>query len=94
MHAFQAITVKVIPATNHRQTRIKAVSCWGISKTICWDAALSPEENAAAAGQALMDKMEWTGNMVGGATKEGWVFVTDTGDPNLMRIGNRWSANR
>jgi hypothetical protein len=89
MHALQAITVKIIPATDRRGTRVKAVSCSGISATVAWDHEKSPEENAADAGQALMDKMEWAGYMVGGATKSGWVFVTDTGDPNLMTIGKR-----
>lgn len=89
MHALQAITVKVIPATTKRGTRVKAVSCWGVSATVAWDHEKSPEENAASAGQALMEKMGWSGYMVGGTTKSGWVFVTDTGDPNLMSIGKR-----
>jgi len=49
----QAIITKDLPATNHRDARVKA-SCARGSITVAWDDALNPEENHRAAIIALL----------------------------------------
>jgi len=71
---FQAIETKYLGPTDHKGARYKATAQAG-SVTISQDYSLNYEKNHAKAAQAYADKMGWTGNYVGGATKTGYVFV-------------------
>lgn len=72
----QAIVTKVLGPTNYRGTRIKA-RCFGGTLVIPWDYELDPEINHARAAKALSDKLGWSefNDLIGGTTKEGYVFV-------------------
>lgn len=70
----KAITTKYICATNYRGSRIKAFDSDGNSVTISYDSELSYEGPYAKAAIALCKKMGWTGKLVSGGTKDGYVF--------------------
>ena len=70
----QTINVKYLPATNTKGVRIKA-TCEGGSVTISRDYGMDIEVDYKTAAIALKDKLGWTGKMVGGHTKEGFIFV-------------------
>jgi len=73
----QTITTTIHGPTDKHGTRISARI--EASTTVGpYDSALSSEENHAAAARALADKMEWSGELVGGSTTQRrmvWVFV-------------------
>ena len=75
----QTINVKYLPATNSKGVRIKA-SCEGGSVTISRDYSVEIEQDYMLAAKTLKDKMQWSGDIVGGHTKDGmvFVFVTDS----------------
>jgi hypothetical protein len=81
MSGYKAISTKYIPATNTLPSRVKAYDHDGNSITISWDDDISTNErdcthgNHANAAQALADKLQWSGELVGGATKDGYCFV-------------------
>lgn len=85
IHAFQAITTKYLGPTNARGSRIKASSESGHSVTASYDHALNPVENHARAAIMLCEKLGWKGDLVPGGTKDGYVFVFDTG--TSIRVG-------
>ena len=76
----QAITVKVLAPTNTKGKRLKASTTAGDSKTIPWRDSDEAPANYARAVRALCFKMQWTGLLHGGDTKEGMVFVFDGPD--------------
>jgi hypothetical protein len=70
----KAISTKYIPATNYRCSRVKAFDGDGNSVTIPYDSDLDRDEPFAKAAILLCKKMNWTGTLVSGGTKDGWVF--------------------
>lgn len=61
----QAITTKYLGPTTHRGSRIKA-SCFAGSATVGIDYALTAEDNHRAAVAALIEKLQWKGDWIGG----------------------------
>jgi hypothetical protein len=70
----KAITTKYIPQTEHRPSRIQASDMDGNQITISYPYEDSDEANYRTAALALCKKMKWTGNLVGGGIKDGYVF--------------------
>lgn len=70
----QAITTKYLGATNFRGSRIKATAESG-SITVDYPHEFSGVNAHAVAALALMVKLGWTGDLIGGGTKDGYVFV-------------------
>jgi len=74
-NTMQTITTKFLPATDHKDGRIKAINSFGTSSvTLSWDDSLNVEQNHILAAQALAKKLGWAGKFVGGGTKDGFVF--------------------
>jgi hypothetical protein len=71
----KAIQTKYIGPTNFRGSRIKASDGDKNSITISYPYELSGEDVHRKAAEALRDKMGWTGNLIGGGLKNGYVFV-------------------
>lgn len=71
-----AIETKYLGPTNTKGSRIKATGN-GHSVTISYPYELSGEAVHRKAAQALADKMNWPGRLIGGATRSGYVFVFD-----------------
>jgi hypothetical protein len=76
----QAIETKYLKATNVRGSRIKATALAG-SLTVGYDYALDAAGNHAAAAQALIARLGWTGTFAqgGNAAGNGYVFVNIEG---------------
>lgn len=75
----QTISVKYIGPTNTKPSRLIATSAGGAKFTASFDSLsdgnggeIKPYWNAA---KALAKKLNWSGSMIGGSTKEGYVFV-------------------
>ena len=69
----QAIQTKFLGATNHRCSRVKAISAAG-SLTLSWDYGISNEDNHSAAAEALREKLDWNSGpvtMSSGTLKDG-----------------------
>lgn len=64
---YQAITTKYLGPTNHYGERIKA-TCYSGSITVGYDYALNDNENHDAAAAALVAKMGWSGDYIGGGS--------------------------
>jgi hypothetical protein len=75
----KAIMVKYFGPTNTRPSRMKATDCDGNSATVSYHHGLVPEDNAKAAARALVEKMGWGGEWVGGSVGRTTVFVHLTG---------------
>lgn len=76
----KAIFTKVLGQTNTLPTRVKAFDSDGNSITLSADAihtgtGLAQEETHRVAANELKKKMGWTGKLVAGETKDGFVFV-------------------
>jgi hypothetical protein len=71
----QAITTKYAGPTNSRGSRVIASSASGIKVTIPWDHEFDDFENHVIAAEALQKKLGWTGALIGGGVKDGYVFV-------------------
>ena len=73
----RAIFTKFIGQTEHKPSRIKAYDTEGFSATVSKSEYNTEAEASEAAVRALCAKMEWTGELVSGGTKQGnvWVFV-------------------
>lgn len=80
----QAITVKVLPATNHKPTRFKA-SCDAGSATVSHDYSGDGDVQARRACRALLMKLDWAGTWGQGGVKGGWVFVNVAGSSKVRR---------
>lgn len=76
----QAIETKYLKATNVRGSRIKATALAG-SLTVGYDYAFDSDANHAAAAQALIARLGWTGTFAqgGNAAGNGYVFVNIEG---------------
>lgn len=76
----QAIETKYLKATNVRGSRVKATALAG-SLTVGYDYALNSGANHAAAAQALIARLGWTGTFAqgGNAAGTGYVFVNIEG---------------
>ena len=76
----QAIETNHVKAADTRGSRIKA-SAFGGSITVGYDYELDTAENHAAAAQALIEKLGWTGTYAqgGNAKGNGYVFVNIEG---------------
>ena len=70
----QTIQTKYLPATNYKPARVKA-TCQGGSVTISREYALNVDQDYVRVAKLLKDKMKWTGDMIGGHTDQGMVFV-------------------
>lgn len=75
-----AIETKFIGPTTTKPARIKAYTCAGQSLTLSKDAlaehAGDRDYNVhLAAAEALRDKLDWTGELLGGGTQTGFAFV-------------------
>ena len=71
----QTITTKYHGATNTLPSRFSATSESGIRVYSSYNYELDADKNHAKAAKKLMDKLNWTGDMVGGSTKDGYCFV-------------------
>ena len=71
----KAIETRYFGPGNVRGSRIKAFDCDGNSVTIPYPYNLSGEAVHRQAADVLCAKMNWTGDLVGGAVKRGYVFV-------------------
>ncbi len=70
-----AITTKYLGPTDTRGPRIRASTSLGQSVMISFPYELSGEAVHRKAAEALCAKLGWTGRMVGGGIKGGYVFV-------------------
>jgi hypothetical protein len=71
----KAIKTKYKGPTNYRGSRIIASDEDGNKVTISYPYELSGEAVYRKAADALCSKMGWSGNLVGGSLKNGYVFV-------------------
>ena len=73
----QAITTKILGATNTKPARIKATSGSGISVTVSFDYGLTEVQEHAQAVIALCKKLNWMdrGPFLMGGTKDGYCAV-------------------
>ena len=74
----QSITTKFIGPTNSRGARIKAISGGGHTLTVPYAYEDGNRSHAQAALQ-LARKLGWEGTLIEGGTKDGMVFVFDSG---------------
>mgnify|MGYP001280165235 CR=1 FL=1 len=76
----QTIETKTLQPTNHRGARIKAMHTSGLETvTIEMNYGKDCKVNHQDAARKLKAKLNWKGEMHGGATARGmaWVFVND-----------------
>jgi len=80
----KAITVKVLPQTEHKPRRLKAFDLDDNNVILSWSVAEHKAEDYKghkgdaiyyAAAYALCCKMKWQGPLIGGGVKGGMVFV-------------------
>jgi hypothetical protein len=71
----KAIETKYHGPTNTRGARITASDLDGNRITVPYPHELSGEDVHRVAAEALRDKMGWSGRLIGGSTKAGYVFV-------------------
>lgn len=70
----KAITTKYIGPTNCKGSRIKATD-GDNSVTISYPHEINSEQAHMKAAQTFMEKIGWMGEMMGGHTKSGMVFI-------------------
>ncbi len=94
----QTIETRTIPATNTKPMRIIAQNCGGTRLMWSWDFAQAQEGNSgrdnkvhASIAKALAAKLGWEGNMYGGHTKAGMVWVFEDSN-NLIAIAGQVQA--
>ena len=76
----QAIETKYLPATNTLGSRIKATSASGKSIVRPYPHGLPEGENAHwCVAHELAESLGWAGNWTGGITRDGYVFVRESG---------------
>ena len=71
----KAIETKYLPATDCRGSRYKAFDCDNNSVILAPNPGLDSVSQHRRVAEALRDKMNWTGELIGGATKHGYAFV-------------------
>lgn len=74
----QSITTKFIGPTNHRGARVKATSGGGHTLTVPYSHEDGHRSHAQAALK-LARRLGWDGTLIEGGTKDGMVFVFDSG---------------
>lgn len=80
----QTITTKYHGPTNTKGARISATTTGGKRIYIPFDYEHDDTHNHAAAAQALRDEQNWAGEMVGGHTKTGMVWVFTYHSPRVL----------
>jgi hypothetical protein len=85
----KAIFTKYHGPGNVRGSRISASDEDGNRVVIPYRHDLNSEEAHLAAAQALCDKMHWTGTLIGGSHKKGYVFVFGQHFGQCLRASNR-----
>ncbi len=85
----KAITTRYMGPTNTRGARILATDEDKNRVTISYPYELSGEAVHLKAAQALCNMMKWSGNLVGGSTKRGYVFVFTDGWTGCCNASNR-----
>jgi hypothetical protein len=73
-----AITTKFLGPRNFKGARIRATTASGKSLTIPYNYEGGHQVHATAALE-LARKLGWTGTLIEGGTKDGMVFVFETG---------------
>ena len=73
----QAITTKYLGPTDTKGSRIKA-SCEAWSIAIYYDHEFSASENHDSACKALLSKLEWRGDYIGGGYSNGYIYVCNS----------------
>ncbi len=71
----KAIETKYHGPTDTRGSRFSACDSDGNRVSVSYDYALNSEDNHRAAAEALKAKMGWDGELIGGSTKRGMVWV-------------------
>jgi len=71
----KAITTKYLGPTDRKGSRIVASDCDGNRATISYPHGVSGQDCHRAAADALCDKMGWSGDLIGGALKDGYAYV-------------------
>ena len=77
MSIFQAIETSYAAPTNHLGSRVIATALAG-RHVHHWDYSISHTDNHLAAAEALRAKLDWPSIKAGGATANGYAFVTST----------------
>ena len=85
----KAIVTKFHGPTNCKGSRITASDEDGNRITISYPYELSGEECHRRAAQALCDKMKWSGSLVGGSLKNGYVFTFGPSWDSCCRASGR-----
>lgn len=75
----KAIKTQYKPVTNTQPSRIVASAEGGLRATVAYDHAYDAEENHRRAMLALVAKMGWKGDFVGGGFGTHYVWVDDDG---------------
>lgn len=89
----QAITTKYAGPTNSRGGRIIASADAG-RVTVSWDHSLDVFENHKKAAEAYCKKKGWTGRLIGGGVKSGYVWVFASGAERDRSRTRRTSVKR
>jgi len=77
----KAILTWVLPATEHKPTRIRASEPDGKSVTVSLDYGISDYDQHHAVACELRDKLGWEGKLIGGDLKFGMCFVFEGKQP-------------
>ncbi len=76
----QSIITRYLGPTNHRGARIRATTASGQALTVQINHSYSDGRCHAEAALELCKRLEWSGELVSGGTREGYVFVFVSGD--------------
>lgn len=90
----QTITTNYLGATNFKGSRIIAKASGSTARAVVsYDSGLSDEAAHLEGVKALCSKMGWTGELIGGHTQEGmvWVFVAGL-SPRIILPNSEYSC--
>lgn len=90
----KAIFTKYHGPTNFKGARISASDSDGNRVSLSYPYELSAEACHRKAAEALCTKMNWTGNMTAGGTKNGYVFTFDDEDDLVSWTACYRASNR
>ncbi len=79
----QAITTKYLGPTNHKGARIRATTASGQALTLEVNHSYSDGRCHAEAALALCKRLGWSGELISGGTRAGFVFVFTNGDRHI-----------
>ena len=85
---YKAIETKYFGQTNYLPSRIIARAEGGARQVASYAHELDASANHLAAAQALAVKMKWSGEYVGGATRNGYAWVNLTGARTAVEPGS------